>query len=85
MFCLVHFKVGKPTIYLKIINIEIERKIYMATFIYPTDTTRVTSGFRGDRPDHHGIDLAEAGYHPIYAAGGQVSRSYFQLVTVSVL
>ncbi|MDA1641925.1 MULTISPECIES: M23 family metallopeptidase [Bacillus cereus group] len=50
----------------------------MATFIYPTDTTRITSGFRGDRPDHHGIDLAEAGYHPIYAAaGGQVSRSYF--------
>ena len=80
MFCLVHFEVGKPTIYLKIINIdniEIERKIYMATFIYPTDTTRVTSGFRGDRPDHHGIDLAQAGYHPIYAAAsGQVSRSY---------
>ncbi|MDA1602009.1 MULTISPECIES: M23 family metallopeptidase [Bacillus] len=50
----------------------------MATFIYPTDTTRVTSGFRGDRPDHHGIDLAQAGYHPIYAAaGGRVSRSYF--------
>ncbi len=81
MFCLVHFEVGKPTIYLKIINIdniEIERKIYMTTFIYPTDTTRVTSGFRGDRPDHHGIDLAQSGYHPIYAAaGGQVSRSYF--------
>ncbi len=80
MFCLVHFKVGKPTIYLKIINInniEIERKIYMATFIYPTDITRVTSGFRGDRPDHHGIDLAQAGYHPIYAAAsGKVSRSY---------
>ncbi|MGG5787892.1 M23 family metallopeptidase [Bacillus pretiosus] len=49
----------------------------MATFIYPTDTKRVTSGFRGDRPDHHGIDLAEAGYHPIYAAAsGKVSRSY---------
>ncbi|PGC98178.1 M23 family metallopeptidase [Bacillus toyonensis] len=50
----------------------------MATFIYPTNTTRVTSGFRGDRPDHHGVDLAEAGYHPIYAAAsGKVSRSYF--------
>ncbi|KAB2399935.1 MULTISPECIES: M23 family metallopeptidase [Bacillus cereus group] len=50
----------------------------MTIFIYPTDTTRVTSGFRGSRPDHHGIDLAEAGYHPIYAAAsGQVSRSYF--------
>ncbi|PEW14821.1 MULTISPECIES: M23 family metallopeptidase [Bacillus cereus group] len=50
----------------------------MTKFIYPTDTTRVTSGFRGSRPDHHGVDLAEAGYHPIYAAAsGQVSRSYF--------
>ncbi|WP_242226386.1 M23 family metallopeptidase [Bacillus cereus group sp. BfR-BA-01358] len=50
----------------------------MAKFIYPTDTTRVTSGFRGNRPNHHGIDLAEAGYHPIYAAAnGKVSRSYF--------
>ncbi|MCX2829227.1 M23 family metallopeptidase [Bacillus pseudomycoides] len=50
----------------------------MAKFIYPTDTMRVTSGFRGDRPDHHGVDLAEAGYHPIYAAAsGKVSRSYF--------
>ncbi|MEC2467915.1 M23 family metallopeptidase [Bacillus cereus] len=49
----------------------------MAKFIYPTDTTRVTSGFRGSRPDHHGIDLAESGYHPIYAAAsGRVSRSY---------
>ncbi|MEB8800221.1 M23 family metallopeptidase, partial [Bacillus cereus] len=49
----------------------------MAKFIYPTDTTRITSGFRGSRPDHHGVDLAEAGYHPIYAAAsGQVSRSY---------
>ncbi|SDY37781.1 M23 family metallopeptidase [Bacillus sp. 166amftsu] len=49
----------------------------MAKFIYPTDTTRVTSGFRGNRPDHHGIDLAEAGDHPIYAAAsGQVSSSY---------
>ncbi|MFI8709659.1 M23 family metallopeptidase [Bacillus sp. NPDC077411] len=49
----------------------------MAKFIYPTDTTRVTSGFRGDRPDHHGVDLAEAGDHPIYAAAsGKVSRSY---------
>ncbi len=79
ILCFVHFKVGKPTIYLKknIDNIKIERKIHMATFIYPTDTTRVTSGFRGDRPDHHGIDLAEAGYHPIYAAAsGKVSRSY---------
>ncbi|OAK29836.1 M23 family metallopeptidase, partial [Bacillus wiedmannii] len=50
----------------------------MAKFIYPTDTTRVTSGFRGSRPDHHGVDLAEPGYHPIYvAASGQVSRSYY--------
>ncbi|WP_242315422.1 M23 family metallopeptidase [Bacillus cereus group sp. BfR-BA-01355] len=49
----------------------------MTKFIYPTDTTRVTSGFRGSRPDHHGVDLAESGYHPIYAAAsGQVSRSY---------
>ncbi|QWI78174.1 M23 family metallopeptidase (plasmid) [Bacillus mycoides] len=49
----------------------------MAKFIYPTDITRVTSGFRGSRPDHHGIDLAESGYHPIYAAAsGRVSRSY---------
>ncbi|MCW9133880.1 M23 family metallopeptidase [Bacillus paramycoides] len=49
----------------------------MAKFIYPTDTTRVTSGFRGSRPDHHGVDLAESGYHPIYAAAnGKVSRSY---------
>ncbi|HDX9652500.1 TPA: M23 family metallopeptidase [Bacillus wiedmannii] len=49
----------------------------MAKFIYPTDITRVTSGFRGSRPDHHGIDLAESGYHPIYAAAsGKVSRSY---------
>ena len=31
----------------------------------------------GSRPDHHGIDLAESGYHPIYAAAsGRVSRSY---------
>ncbi|MEB3057379.1 M23 family metallopeptidase [Bacillus pseudomycoides] len=50
----------------------------MAKFIYPTDTTRVTSGFRGSRSDHHGVDLAESGYHPIYAAAsGKVSRSYF--------
>jgi len=57
--------------------VKIERKTNMAKFIYPTDTTRVTSGFRGSRPDHHGVDLAEAGYHPIYAAAsGQVSRSY---------
>jgi len=50
----------------------------MAKFIYPTDTTRVTSGFRGSRPNHHGVDLAESGYHPIYAAAsGQVSRSYY--------
>ena len=49
----------------------------MAKFIYPTDTTRVTSGFRGSRANHHGIDLAESGYHPIYAAAsGRVSRSY---------
>ncbi|MEW4206258.1 MULTISPECIES: M23 family metallopeptidase [Bacillus cereus group] len=49
----------------------------MGIFNYPTDTTRVTSGFRGSRPDHHGVDFAESGYHPIYAsASGQVSQSY---------
>jgi uncharacterized protein YgiM (DUF1202 family) len=53
-----------------------ERKINMATFIYPTDTTRVTSKFRGGRSDHHGIDIAEPGNHPIFAAAsGSVSES----------
>ncbi|WP_083512167.1 peptidoglycan DD-metalloendopeptidase family protein [Amphibacillus sediminis] len=50
----------------------------MATFIWPTTTKRVTSGFRTpSRPNHHGIDIAESGYHPIYAsASGTVARSY---------
>lgn len=49
----------------------------MATFIYPTDTRRVTSGFRGSRPNHNGVDFAEGGYNPIYAsASGVVTRSY---------
>ncbi|GAE32459.1 peptidoglycan DD-metalloendopeptidase family protein [Alkalihalobacillus hemicellulosilyticus] len=50
----------------------------MSTFIWPTDTKRITSGFRtSSRPDHHGIDIAEAGARPIFAvANGTVSRSY---------
>ncbi|WP_117161352.1 M23 family metallopeptidase [Paraliobacillus sp. X-1268] len=49
----------------------------MTNFIWPTDTKRVTSEFRtGSRPDHHGVDIAESGYHPIYAsAKGKVTRS----------
>ncbi|MBB6451967.1 hypothetical protein HNQ94_000388 [Salirhabdus euzebyi] len=51
----------------------------MATFIWPTDTKRITSKFRTkERPDHHGVDIADPGYHPIYAvADGEVSKSYF--------
>lgn len=47
-------------------------------FIRPTKVTRVTSGFRTkSRPNHHGIDYAQAGTHDIYAvADGTVSRSY---------
>ncbi|MCT2537059.1 M23 family metallopeptidase [Aquibacillus koreensis] len=50
----------------------------MGNFVWPTDTRRITSGFRTiDRPTHHGIDIAESGMHPIFAsADGQVSRSY---------
>lgn len=48
----------------------------MATFIFPT-VTRVTSGFRGSRRNHHGVDFAQSGYHEIKAsAAGKVSRSY---------
>ena len=50
----------------------------MATFIYPTKVRRMTSGFRTKaRPNHHGVDFAQAGTHEIYAvADGEVSRSY---------
>ncbi|MFA9557708.1 peptidoglycan DD-metalloendopeptidase family protein [Evansella sp. AB-rgal1] len=50
----------------------------MVRFIRPTTVTRVTSGFRTpSRPNHHGVDFAEPGYHPIFAtADGIVSRSY---------
>ena len=85
MFCLVHFKVGKPTIYLKIINIEIERKIYMATFIYPTDTTRVTSGFRGDRPIIMDRPCRSRLSSNFMQQEGKLVVRIFQLVTVSVL
>ncbi|HWO78116.1 MAG TPA: M23 family metallopeptidase [Bacillus sp. (in: firmicutes)] len=46
--------------------------------IYPTDVTRVTSGFRTSaRPNHFGVDFAAPGTHEIYAAAdGTVSRSY---------
>jgi len=49
----------------------------MATFIFPS-VQRVTSGFRtASRPDHHGVDFAQAGTHDIKAAAaGVVSRSY---------
>jgi murein DD-endopeptidase MepM/ murein hydrolase activator NlpD len=47
-------------------------------FIFPTDTQNITSGFRPpDRPNHNGIDFAEAGTHEIFAsASGIVSKSY---------
>lgn len=50
----------------------------MASFKWPTDTKRITSKFRTSaRPDHHGVDIAEGGYHPIYAvASGTVTKSY---------
>ncbi|MFD2638402.1 M23 family metallopeptidase [Piscibacillus salipiscarius] len=49
----------------------------MATFIYPS-VKRVTSEFRSNtRPDHHGTDYAQPGYHEIKAvADGKVTRSY---------
>lgn len=52
------------------------------TFIWPTNTKRVTSPYgnrvlNGVRGFHHGIDIAEAGARPIYAAAnGVVTRSY---------
>ena len=48
------------------------------SFIWPTDTRRVTSEFRKPRGYHNGIDIAEAGTHPIFAtADGRVTRSYY--------
>src|SRR5690625_3717 len=47
------------------------------TFIWPTDTRRITSKFRDSRKNHHGIDIAEPGYHEIHAvADGVVPNSY---------
>ena len=50
----------------------------MATFVWPSNTKRVTSKFRtASRPNHNGIDIAESGTRPIYAiADGTVTRSY---------
>lgn len=49
----------------------------MATFIWPTNTKRITSKFRDSRKNHHGIDIANPGTRPIYAAAdGKVSNSY---------
>ncbi|MDL4841730.1 M23 family metallopeptidase [Aquibacillus rhizosphaerae] len=47
-------------------------------FAWPTDTRRITSGYRTiERPTHHGIDIADPGKHPIFAsASGRISRSY---------
>ena len=39
----------------------------------------------GSRPDHHGIDLAESGYHPIYAAADELVVLIFHPVMVNVL
>lgn len=49
----------------------------MATFIFPT-VKRVTSHFRTkNRPNHHGTDFAQSGYHEIKAAAaGKVVKSY---------
>lgn len=48
----------------------------MSIFIYPT-VERVTSHFRSNRKNHHGVDFAQSGYHEIKAvASGTVSRSY---------
>src|SRR5690625_4557279 len=51
----------------------------MATFIWPSNTRRVTSKFRtASRPNHNGVDIAESGTRPIYAiAAGEVTRSYY--------
>lgn len=50
----------------------------MATFIFPTKVRRITSKFRTkSRPNHNGIDIAQAGTHSIFAvADGVVSKSY---------
>src|SRR5690625_6996306 len=50
----------------------------MATFVWPSNTKRVTSKFRtASRPNHNGVDIAESGIRPIYAiADGTVTRSY---------
>ena len=49
----------------------------MATFIYPTKVTRITSKFRDTRKNHHGVDFAQAGTHEIYAvADGEVRVSH---------
>lgn len=50
----------------------------MPTFIWPTTTKRITSNFRtSSRPKHNGLDIADSGYHPIFAiADGVVTRSY---------
>lgn len=46
-------------------------------FLWPTNTKRITSKFRDTRKNHHGIDIAQSGTRPIYAAAeGTVSRSY---------
>lgn len=49
----------------------------MSNFIKPCEG-RISSGFRTkDRPDHHGIDIAQAGTVEIKAAAnGRVMRSY---------
>ena len=48
----------------------------MALFIKPT-TGRLTSGFRGARSDHNGVDWAQSGtVRIVAAAAGTVSRSY---------
>lgn len=55
---------------------NMKRSIKM--FKYPTHVRRITSNFRTkSRPNHNGIDIAEKGYHEIFAsAGGDVVRSY---------
>lgn len=46
-------------------------------FTWPTTTKRITSNFRDTRKNHHGLDIADPGTHPIYAAAaGEVTRSY---------
>src|SRR5690625_4914149 len=47
------------------------------TFTWPTTTKRITSKFRDNRKNHHGLDIAQTGHHEIYAsADGKVSNSY---------